>query len=53
LVKTGNPYRYEGEEILVTWEKRRCIHAAECVRRAWANKPYCDRSHVAIGFEAE
>lgn len=26
-------HNYEGESIRVTWDARRCIHAAECVRR--------------------
>jgi CDGSH-type Zn-finger protein/uncharacterized Fe-S cluster protein YjdI len=25
-------HRYEGDEVEVTWDKLRCIHAAECVR---------------------
>jgi CDGSH-type Zn-finger protein/uncharacterized Fe-S cluster protein YjdI len=57
-MKAGKPHRYVGEEILVTWERKRCIHAAECVRGLPAvfrpgSRPWVDPSKASADTLAE
>lgn len=33
MAENTNVHRYDGEHATVTWDSKRCIHAAECVRR--------------------
>lgn len=40
-----------GKRSLIRFEEKRCIHSRQCVL-ASKNKPYCDSSHVALGFVA-
>ncbi|PEN11074.1 hypothetical protein CRI94_16770 [Longibacter salinarum] len=50
-------YTYQGEEVTVTWDQKRCIHAEECVkglpevfdpeRRPWIDPDKADAASVA------